>query len=224
MKAIRTALAAVDAARAVAAVAFWSAVARVRLRARGASVGRRFRCRGPLRLHCHRTALVRIGDDCRILSGFSGNPVGGSTRMTLWVGAAGRLTVGDRVGLSNSTIVCMDAVSIGEGSLVGGGSRIYDTDFHSLDPDERGRPGNPGVRAAPVILGRRVFVGGHATILKGVEVGDGAVLGAGSVVTRDVPGHEVWAGNPAGRVRALPTRGAEPPLREVRGAVEGGRR
>lgn len=203
MRALRAFLAAAAALRGVLGVCFWSVVARARLRVHGAVVGRRLRVRGPLRLHCHRTAIIRIGDDCRIQSGFAGNPVGGGLRMGIWVGPGGCLTVGDRVGLSNSTIVCMDAVSIGDETFLGGGSRIYDTDFHSLDAGQRGRPGNPGVRVRPVILGRRVFVGGHVTILKGVHIGDDAVVGAGSVVRFDVPGSEVWAGNPAALVRDL---------------------
>ena len=56
---------------------FWTVVAYVRLRAHGADVGRGLRVRGPIRLHCHRTGRIRIGDSCRIQSGFAGNAVGG---------------------------------------------------------------------------------------------------------------------------------------------------
>jgi acetyltransferase-like isoleucine patch superfamily enzyme len=205
MTALRTVLAAVAAARGLAATALWSLVARIRLRAHGATVGRRLRVRGPLRLRCHRTGAIRIGDDCRIQSGFAGNPVG-AARMAIWIGPGGRLSLGDRVGLSNATIVCMSAVSIGDDVLLGGGSRIYDTDFHSLDAWERGRPGNPGTRTAPVTIGRRAFVGGHATLLKGVAVGEEAVVGAGSVVRSAVPAGEIWAGNPAVFLRVLRRR------------------
>jgi acetyltransferase-like isoleucine patch superfamily enzyme len=187
------------------ALPFWSLLACLRLRAAGAVVGPGLRVRGWVRLHCHRTGAIRIGRDCRIQSGFGGNPVGGDSRMAIWVGPSGRLTVGDRVGLSNSTIVCMRSVLIEDEVFLGGGSRVYDTDFHSLDPAERARPGNPGVRTAPVAVRRRAFVGGHVVLLKGVTVGEAAVVGAGSVVRSDVPGGEVWAGNPAGLVRRLRT-------------------
>jgi acetyltransferase-like isoleucine patch superfamily enzyme len=193
-------------------VLFWSTVARVRLQLHGARVGRRLRVRGPLRLHCHRSASIRIGHDCRIQSGFPGNPVGGCGRMGLWVGPGGRLTLGDRVGLSNSTIVCMNAVAIENGALVGGGCRIYDTNFHALDPDDRDLPGNIGVRTAPVTVGQRAFVGGHSLILKGVRIGAESVVGAGSVVRTDVPDGEIWAGNPARFLRALPSREACPAM------------
>jgi len=204
MNAFRVVLAAMAIARGRLSTALWSAVARARLRAHGAVVGPGLRVRGPIRLHCHRTAAIRIGRDCRMQSGFAGNAVGGNERMALWVGPGGRLVIGDRVGLSNATVVCMDAVTVEDGALVGGGARIYDTDFHSLDPDERSRPGNPGVRTAPVRIGRRAFVGGHAILLKGTTVGEAAVVGAGAVVRGEVPAREIFTGNPARRVRRLP--------------------
>jgi acetyltransferase-like isoleucine patch superfamily enzyme len=199
--------------RSRAALRWWSLVARARLRAHGATVGRRLQVWGPIRLHCHRTATIRIGDDCRIRSGFAGNAVGASSRMALWVGPGGSLRLGNRVGLSNSTIVCLQSVTIEDEALLGGGSAVYDTDFHSLDPDERSRPGNPGARTAPVQIGRRAFVGGHAILLKGTTVGEAAVVGAGSVVRGHVPTGQVWAGNPARFVRNLRGLASPAPLR-----------
>ena len=205
---VRQALAALAVLRAGIGVRFWTALAYARLRLHGASVGRGLRVHGPLRIRCHPTGEIRIGEGCRIQSGFAGNPVGGGSRMSLWVGKEGRLRLGDRVGLSNSTIVCMRSVVIEDDVYLGGGSRIYDTDFHSVRAQERGRPGNPGTRTAPVQLRRRAFVGGHSTLLKGVTVGEEAVVGAGSVVRTDVPDGQIWAGNPAVFVRELSPRRA----------------
>ena len=196
--------------RGVLAVWFWTLVAWLRLRAHGATVGRGLRVRGPLRLHCHRTASIRIGNDCRIISGFKGgNPVGGFARMALWVGPGGRLQIGNRVGMSSSTIVCMRSVLIEDEALLGGGSQVFDTDFHSMDADERALSPHPQVRTAPVIVRRRAFVGGHSILLKGSMVGEGAILGAGSVLRSVVPDGQVWAGNPARflrRLEAVPAR------------------
>ncbi len=201
MKSLRLALAAAAFCRGVLAVRFWSLVARVRLRAHGAKVGPRLRVRGPIHLHCHRTGSIHIGADCRIHSAFAGNPVGSHSRVAIWVGPGARLTFGDRVGLSNSTVVCMDRVSIEDDVFVGGGCRIYDTDFHSLRADERSRPGNPGARTGAVTIHRRAFVGAHSILLKGTSVGEEAVIGAGSVVRGAVPDRQVWAGNTATLVR-----------------------
>jgi acetyltransferase-like isoleucine patch superfamily enzyme len=87
--------------------------------------------------------------------------------------------------------------------FLGGDSKVYDTDFHSLEAEERRQPGNPGARTAPVIIGRGVFVGGHCIILKGTTIGEQAVVGAGSVVRAAIPGRQIWAGNPAQLVRDL---------------------
>jgi acetyltransferase-like isoleucine patch superfamily enzyme len=212
MRALRHALAAGALVRSVVSIRFWSLVAYLRLRAHGAVVGPGLRVRGPLRLHCHRTGSIRIGENCRIQSGFAGNPVGGSARMAIWVGPGGRLSLGDRVGLSNSTIVCMRAVSIDDDVFLGGDSKVYDTDFHSVLAEERRRRGNPGARTAPVTIQRGAFVGGHCIVLKGSTVGEESVVGAGSVVRSAIPAREIWSGNPARFVRALPR--AEAPARE----------
>lgn len=204
MKGLRLGLAATCALEARVSTVFWSLLARLRLRAHGATVGNGLRVRGPLRLHCHRTARIRIGDHCRVQSGFAGNPVGGNGRMSLWVGPGASLTLGDRVGLSNSTIVCLQSVTLGDDVFLGGDSKVYDTDFHSLDPRDRKEPGNPGARTAPVVIGRRAFVGGHVIVLKGTIVGEAAVVGAGSVVRCAVPALQVWAGNPARFLGHLP--------------------
>lgn len=222
MKALRQGLAAFAYLRGRASVAGWSLLARVRLRAHGAQVGPGLRVRGPIRLHCHRTGSIRIGADCRIQSGFAGNAVGGDGRFAIWVGPGGRLRIGDRVGLSSATLVCMDAVIIEDEALIGGGTRVYDTDFHSLDAEERSAPGNPGVRTAPVRIGRRAFVGGHSILLKGCVVGEGAVVGAGAVLRGTIPSGEIWTGNPAQPARRPPsttlratTRDTEPMLGRV---------
>ena len=55
-------------------------------------------------------------------------------------------------------------------------------------------------RVAPITLGDHVFLGNRTTILPGITVGSNAIVGAGSVVTRDIPEGEVWAGNPARRI------------------------
>ena len=151
---------------------------------------------------------IRIGDHCRIQSGFAGNPVGGNGRMSLWVGPGASLTLGHRVGLSNSTIVCLQSVTLEDDVFIGGDSKIYDTDFHSLDPRERLSPGNPGSRTAPVVIRRRAFVGGHSILLKGTSVGEATVVGAGSVVRSAVPALQVWAGNPARFLAPLPASAA----------------
>lgn len=90
------------------------------------------------------------------------------------------------------------AVTIGDGTQIGPGVQLLGAD-HPRDPAQR-RAGLEFGR--PVRIGSNVWIGGGALILPGVTVGDDAIVGAGSVVTRDVPPAATVAGNPARVVRA----------------------
>ncbi|MEN9416483.1 MAG: hypothetical protein RI988_103 [Pseudomonadota bacterium] len=113
-----------------------------------------------------------------------------------------RLVIGDDCALSGATVCAAQSVTIGARCLFGADSIVTDTDFHPLQP--QGRWSAPLEQAAtrPVRIGCDVFVGARAIVLKGVTVGDGAVIAAGAVVTRDVPAGAVVAGNPARELRA----------------------
>ena len=96
----------------------------------------------------------------------------------------------------NCVILDVLPVRIGDDCQIGPAVQIYTAD-HPLDPEQR-RSGLESGR--PVVIGNNVWIGGAAIILPGVTIGDNAVVGAGSVVTRDVPAGVVVVGNPA-RVR-----------------------
>ena len=117
-------------------------------------------------------------------------------------GEAARIEVGDRTEFNNNlTIKSLGAgIRIGRDGLFGAHVEIFDSDFHDLHPERR-KTGAP--KLAPVEIGDNVFVGMGARILKGARIGDDAVIGAGSVVTGDVPAGVVAAGNPARVVREL---------------------
>jgi len=115
-----------------------------------------------------------------------------------------RLTLGDRVGLSSSTIVAGNSIEIGEDTILGAGSMVLDNDFHA-----------PGMgfswlteyskNSKPIKIGRGCFIGARSIILKGVTLGDRVIIGAGSVVTKDVPAYSIGAGNPARIVGTIAT-------------------
>lgn len=128
------------------------------------------------------------------------NPLAEFGRCRLATVAAGaELRIGDDVGMSAVLIACARSIEVGDGTQIGGGAMILDSDFHPRDPD--GTLGtDPAKVSAAVRIGKRCFIGSRAIILKGVTLGDGAVVGAGAVVTRDVGAGEICAGNPARRV------------------------
>lgn len=169
----------------------------------GATIGKYLQVRGKLNVKIHHTSTLSIGDCCKLKSGFAENPVGGYRRIGIWVGRDAHLTIGNRVGISNSTLYCSRSILIEDDAFIGGGCNIYDTDAHSILAERRLAQPDLSVESAPIIIGKRTFIGGHVTITKGVAIGDEAVIGAGSVVTKSVPAGELWAGNPARFVRAL---------------------
>jgi maltose O-acetyltransferase len=93
----------------------------------------------------------------------------------------------------NCVVLDVVEVRIGDGTQIGPAVQIYAAD-HPRDPAVRLSGLENG---RPVAIGRNVWIGGGAIILPGVTVGDDAVIGAGSVVTRDVPAGAIVAGNPA---------------------------
>ena len=97
----------------------------------------------------------------------------------------------------NCTILDCARVDIGTGTLLGPHVQIY-TATHPIDPKARAAGKE---FAAAVCIGQNVWIGGGAIILPGVHIGDHAVIGAGAVVTKDVPAFAMVVGNPAKVVR-----------------------
>jgi maltose O-acetyltransferase len=93
----------------------------------------------------------------------------------------------------NCVILDVVQVTIGQGTQIGPAVQIYTAD-HPHDPAQRRAMLEFG---RPVHIGRQVWIGGGAIILPGVTIGDDAIIGAGSVVTRDVPAGAKVMGNPA---------------------------
>jgi maltose O-acetyltransferase len=93
----------------------------------------------------------------------------------------------------NCVILDVVRVTIGDGTQIGPGVQILTAD-HPREPALRAQMLEFG---RPIMIGRNVWIGGGAIILPGVTIGDDALIGAGSVVTRDVPARAVAVGNPA---------------------------
>ena len=124
------------------------------------------------------------------------------------VGQKGRVVIGDYCYFTNAVLLCELELHFGNYVVIGWNATIADTDFHPLAPAERiadaiacsplgeGRP-RPEIPCRPVIIEDDVWIGPNATILKGVRVGAGSWIEAGSLVTRDVPPRSRVLGNPA---------------------------
>ena len=104
----------------------------------------------------------------------------------------------------NCVFLDCNTITIGDYSGIGPGVHIY-TVFHPTDPDERLSTESRfwRSRTAPVTIGRNVWIGGGAIILPGVTIGDECTIGAGSVVTHDIPPRCIAVGNPCRVIRKL---------------------
>jgi acetyltransferase-like isoleucine patch superfamily enzyme len=111
----------------------------------------------------------------------------------------GRIRIGECVLMSpGSRISASDEIVLGDGVMLANGAYITDSDWHTLY-DRTSRAAEP----TPVHIGDNVWLGDHATVLKGVTIGANSVVAAQAVVTKDVPANVVVAGNPARVVKEL---------------------
>lgn len=109
------------------------------------------------------------------------------------VGPEASLSIGNGSFVSsNSLLICKESIKIGDYCAISWDVQIMDTDFHGfIENDIRGND------TSPIVIGDNVWIGSRVTILKGVNIGDGAVVAAGAVVTKDVEPKSVVGGNPA---------------------------
>ena len=142
-------------------------------------------------------SAVEIGDNCLIRSNFWSNLIGLYQRTIIIAKRGGNIRIGNNVGISGSTLYAWESIEIGDNTLIGANCKIMDSDLHPLDAAERNANNLDKVKTAPIVIGKNCFIGCNCLILKGVTVGDGAVIGAGSVVTKNIPAGAVAAGNPA---------------------------
>lgn len=166
--------------------AWHSSIARIYFALMGCKVGPGFHAYGRLIVRVARRGAIRIGSHFNATSRHLTNLVGFPHPCILCCYGEGRIEIGDYSGMTGAVISSRKLVRIGNHVNIGGGVRIYDHDFHSLDPMQRRtrETDQANVRSAPVEIGNDVFIGAGSIILKGVKLGDGCIVGAGSVVTR----------------------------------------
>lgn len=149
------------------------------------------------------SSCIRIGKGFRMNNGMAGNQIGFGKSPCVLQAVGGNITIGDNVGMSQTAILALADVSIGNNVLLGGGVKIYTSDFHSLNYKWRRcrKKDSENKACAPIAIGDDCFIGAGSIILKGVTIGARSVVGAGSVVTKNIPADEIWAGNPAKFIR-----------------------
>lgn len=125
---------------------------------------------------------------------------GKNTRVT--AGGKGKINIGKSVLVDDSTfIMAQEKIEIGENTSIA--SFCFITDFNHKYENLNISVLYQGYEADSVSIGRNVWIGTHVIVLPGVKIGDGAVIGAGSVVTHDVPENSIAVGNPARVIKKI---------------------
>lgn len=169
----------------------------------GVAWGRRWRILGMPIIQRHRRSTITLGDGVTLRSWRFSNPLAPNHPVVLATRTAqARIQIGDDCGFTGGAIVAAERIQIGCRVLVGANCTITDTDFHPLEAAARQQDILAGAHR-PVVIEDDVFIGMNCLILKGVTLGRGSVVGAGSVVTKDVPAGVIVAGNPARVIRPI---------------------
>ena len=118
-----------------------------------------------------------------------------------------RIEVGEDSGMTSATISAAVSVKVGRRVLIGAGVMITDNDHHVVEPPKGQSRRYLGLAESRpdhgVVIGDDVFLGARSIVLKGVSIGEGSVIAAGSVVTRNIPAFVLAGGNPCRVIRNL---------------------
>jgi len=146
---------------------------------------------------------MSIGEKFRMNNGKYHNRIGRQQPCYFTVGDKAELVIKNNVAMSATAIVCLKQITIKDNVRIGGNTVIYDTDFHSLQTNIRiAYDEDLSLRInKSITIHENVFIGAHCIILKGVDIGENAIIGSGSVVSTSIPANEIWAGNPAKKIR-----------------------
>jgi acetyltransferase-like isoleucine patch superfamily enzyme len=150
-------------------------------------------------------ADVKLGQDVQIYAfvNLYGCSIGNQCKIGTFVEIQKGVTVGNRVKISSHSFLC-EGVTVEDDVFIGHGV-VFINDKYPRATADGGLQTDDDWMLIPTVVKRGASIGSNATVLCGVTIGEGAIVGAGSVVTRDVPAHTIVVGNPARVLRELAT-------------------
>ena len=183
---------------------WWQFTIPLRLRAIGVSIGKDVCFYGMPVVSMSKKSKIIIGDRVTLCSDSRFTALGVNHPVvlrTLRVGS--QIYIGSDTGISGGAICAAINIAIGSECLLGANVTIADNDFHSTNPKNRRFNNDENdIRAASIEIHDNVFIGMNSTILKGVTIGENSVIGAGSIVTKNIIKNSSAAGCPAIHLRA----------------------
>ena len=141
---------------------------------------------------------VTLGKDVKIYNfvNLYGCEIGDESKIGTFVEIQKGVKIGKRCKIQSHTFIC-EGVTIEDEVFVGHGVMFINDPYPQSTNTDGSIQGEEDWQCIPTVIKRRASIGSNATILCGITIGEGALVGAGAVVTRDVPNHAVVAGNPA---------------------------
>jgi acetyltransferase-like isoleucine patch superfamily enzyme len=185
--------------------AWWTLTVIPALRAAGVEIAEKVQMQGRPIVSMVSGSRIQIGARCVLCSDSQINALGINHPVVLRTLRPGaEIVIGGDTGMSGGSICAAGSIRIGTGCLIGANVTLADTDFHALNPVNRRYNRNPDeIAVRPILIEDNVFIGADVVVLKGVTIGKNSVIGAGSVVTRDIPENTIAAGNPAKVIKLI---------------------
>ena len=138
---------------------------------------------------------IKIGNNFMMTNDGGVNPISSNLKGSFYTEENAFVNIGDNVGMSATRLWISRGITIGNNVKIGACTLLIDTDTHPIDYNIR-RTSNEGTKTSPIKIEDDVWIGAHCIILKGVTIGARSIIGAGSVVTKDIPCDCIAVGNP----------------------------
>ena len=171
----------------------------------GVSMGKGCKLYNKIYLYIARGGIAVIGDEFHFTSGDCLNPLCRNLEGVITINQNASLRIGNNVGISSGCIWAHQSIVIGNNVNIGGDCILMDSDAHSLNFLYR-RDGQKDQKFKinkGIVIDDDVLVGARSKILKGVHIGARSIIGAGSVVTNDIPADCIAGGNPCRLIRNI---------------------
>ncbi len=174
------------------------------LRCKGVNVGKNCNLLGRIQVLRKPGSQIILHNHVAIISSARFNPLVRQNTSLITFSPRAVIELATGAGISGSHIACCERVYIGEKTIIGADTLIFDWKAHDYTP-ENGWVGRKGIHGAPIHIGAKCYIGTRCTILKGVTIGDYCVVSAGTIVNKDIPAGHLASGNPM-TITPLPER------------------